>query len=385
MKPIILAVNEHYEPAKKAGGAHLALRHLTDWLHDDFDFYILTTDHDLGDFIPYPDIQHGTWYSVGKAQVRYLSHQERTPLALAQIINSIPHDVLYLNSVFASLSVKIITAKRLNRIHHKPTLITPMGEFYPGAIGQKHLKKQVYLILSRITKMYQSALWHATTTEEAQQIQKHRQVPSKRVHIAPLLPPRVQQLPTPSPKKADELKMVFLSRISPKKNLDGALRLLMDVKHPVKFDIYGPIEDSAYWQICQDVMKQLPVHIQARYCGAITQGQIELFSQYHLFLFPTHGENFAYVIQESLLGGCLPLISTNTPWRGLADKKAGWDVSLENPDEFIQIMKRVYGMDDNTFRQWSQSAQDYGLAVANDSVRIQASRDLFHFALKGTS
>lgn len=382
MKKIILCISDYYYPATKAGGGHLAIRNMAEHLSDEFEFWILTTDHDLGDFTPYPNMAYDTWHTIGLAKVRYLSAQERRPLALAEIISQIPHDMIYLNSFFGMMAVKTVAIRKINRIPRKPLLLGVHGEFYDKAIVYKHLKKQVYLVMTSMVRMYRNIVWHATSPEEATQIQHHLRVKPESIQVAPVLPAPVGDLPTPATKNQGELRIIYLSRITPKKNLDGALRLLMPVKHPIQFDIYGPIEDSAYWQICQAVMKQMPNHIQIRYCGAITEGQIELFSQYHLFLFPTHGENFGYVIQESLLGGCLPLISTDTPWRGLADKQAGWDVSLDNPEEFTHIIQYVYEMDTDEFRQWSQSAQHYGLAVANDTERIQANRDLFRFALK---
>ncbi|MCU0480992.1 MAG: glycosyltransferase [Anaerolineae bacterium] len=385
MKPTILAISDYYAPAVKAGGGHLAIRNMVRHLSDEFDFRILTADCDLGETQPYPNILYGEWASIDTAQVRYLSQSERKMGALAQIINSIPHDMIYLNTFFGMMAVKTIALRKLNRIRNKNILVGVHGEFYPQAIGYKHLKKQVYLVATKAVQMYNELLWHATNAEEATQIAQHLGVHQNRVKIASVLPAPLTDLPTPSHKQANELRMIYLSRITPKKNLAGALELLMKVKVPVQFDIYGTQEDMPYWDKCQDVIRQMPSHIQVRYCGAVTEQQIELFNQYHLFLFPTFGENFGYVIQESLLGGCLPLISTETPWRGLADKNAGWDIPLSSPEEWIRIIEAVYAMDNDTFSQWSQHAQAYGIQIAHDTNRIQANRDLFRFALKGLS
>jgi len=47
-------------------------------------------------------------------------------------------------------------------------------------------------------------------------------------------------------KEKDFLKIIFLSRISPKKNLDGTLRILEKVKGHVEMNIYGPVTDETY-------------------------------------------------------------------------------------------------------------------------------------------
>jgi glycosyltransferase involved in cell wall biosynthesis len=54
------------------------------------------------------------------------------------------------------------------------------------------------------------------------------------------------------------LRIVFLSRISKKKNLDFALKLLMKSPVPVLFDIWGTLEDEGYWRACQGLMQTMP-------------------------------------------------------------------------------------------------------------------------------
>lgn len=373
MKKSILCISDHYHPAQRGGGVPHALRTMIAWLKADFHFRVITHDFDVGAKHPMSNINHHTWNSVDDIPVWYLSSKEY----LGTIIRQTPHDMIYVNSLFGMLAVKLIIGRLIRRVPHTTLMIAPHGELYDGALSQKYLKKRAFLLLMKRFGAYHHVLWHATTEEEAHQITQHIGVEHHHIRIAPILSAPITRLPKPISKRTSELKIIFFSRITPKKNLDGALRLLARVKHPLQFDIYGTIEDGAYWQSCELLMRHLPQHIQARYCGAITAGQIELFSQYHLFLFPTRGENFGYVIQESLLGGCLPLISTETPWRGLADKQIGWDVPLENVDEFIRIIQQVYEMDNDTFMAWATNAQAYGLGIVNDPVRIEQNRQLF--------
>jgi len=52
------------------------------------------------------------------------------------------------------------------------------------------------------------------------------------------------------PTGEDKLKIIFLSRISPMKNLDFALSIFSSVSAEVQFDIYGPKENLEYWKQC---------------------------------------------------------------------------------------------------------------------------------------
>lgn len=367
----ILALTDYYYPAQRAGGVPHALKTMMTWLKDDYHFRVITHNFDVGDTHPMSAITHGTWSTVADVPVRYLSSEE----SLARIIRQTPHDMLYLNSLFGMFAVQLIIGRLTRRIPHTRLMIAPHGELYAGALAQKRLKKRIFLMLMKALGAYKHILWHATTDEEADQIIKHIGAKRDSIRIAPVLPAPISHLPKPTPKQSGELKIIFLSRITPKKNLDGALKLLAKINHPVQFDIYGTLEDSVYWEQCELLMRELPSHIQARYCGAVTEGQVELFSQYHLFLFPTHGENFGYVIQEALLGGCLPLISTETPWRGLSDKQVGWDVSSEA--DYLRAIEQAVMMDYLTFANWASNAQQYGLGIVNDPVRIGQNRDLF--------
>ncbi|MCL4253767.1 MAG: glycosyltransferase [Anaerolineae bacterium] len=371
MKKIILCISDYYYPAMRGGGVPHALKTMMTWLKADYQFQVITHDFDVGATQPMPTITHGTWSTMDDIPVRYLSSEE----SLADIIHQTPYNMVYLNSLFGMFAVQLIIGRLTRRIPRTTLMIAPHGELYAGALAQKHLKKRLFLMVMKAFGAYKQILWHATTDEEAEQIIKHIGANRDMIRIAPVLPAPITHLPKPTSKQSGELKIIFLSRITPKKNLDGALKLLAHVKHPVQFDIYGTQEDSAYWQYCESLMRNLPRHIQARYCGAITEGQTELFSQYHLFLFPTHGENFGYVIQESLLGGCLPLISTNTPWRRLADKQVGWDVSSE--ESYLNALEQAVMMDNLTFQMWANNAQQYGLSIVNDPVRVAQNRELF--------
>jgi glycosyltransferase involved in cell wall biosynthesis len=122
---------------------------------------------------------------------------------------------------------------------------------------------------------------------------------------------------------------VFISRISPKKNLLFALRMLQSVLGDISFDIYGPIEDARYWNRCEKAIGTLPPNVRVKYMGMVEHEKVgEVFAEHDLFLFPTLGENYGHVICEALSAGCPVLISDQTPWRHLQEEGAGWDIPL---------------------------------------------------------
>src|SRR3546814_12203947 len=100
------------------------------------------------------------------------------------------------------------------------------------------------------------------------------------------------------------LRITFLSRISPMKNLLFCLETLARVHVPVVFTIYGPREDHEYWQRCEAAITALPSHVVAVYGGSIEPSDVvPALSRPDIFFLPTFGENYGHVIAEALAAG----------------------------------------------------------------------------------
>lgn len=203
-----------------------------------------------------------------------------------------------------------------------------------------------------------------------------------RVHIALNLSPACS-LPenkgAPVRKTSGSLNIIFLSRITAKKNLDYALNVLKELRGTVTFDIYGPIDrDKKYWETCNRIIAELPNNVTVNYKGAIKQNEVrDTFSRYHVFLFPTRGENFGHVIMESLSAGCPVILSDQTPWRDLEEKGVGWDIPLSQPEKFRTVLEQLIEMDEDEFNVYSQHTIKHAIEAANDSNVLEQNRQLF--------
>jgi glycosyltransferase involved in cell wall biosynthesis len=284
-----------------------------------------------------------------------------------------------LNSWFADLSVKTLWLRLFRQIPERPLVLAPRGEFSVGALGLKPLKKSAYLWLAHRVNLYKGLVWQASSAFEAADIQRQMTRPDLMVKIAPPVVRIATDLLNSAdlapkaafsgPKQPGQLRIVFLSRLVRMKNLDLALQLLAKLSGQIQFDIYGPQEDADYWQECVQLIDKLPANVQARYCGQVLPNQVmQVFAQYHLFLFPTRGENFGYVILEALLAGCPVLISDQTMWHGLEQAGVGWDLPLTQPEQFRAAVQRCLAMDEAEFKAWSARARDY----ATNYARAQA-------------
>ena len=75
-----------------------------------------------------------------------------------------------------------------------------------------------------------------------------------------------------------------------------------------------------------------------------------------LFLFPTVGENYGHVIQEALSAGCVALISDQTPWQDLEQSGVGAAIPLDQPQRFVDWLRRYAAMDAEPFQDRSDRA-----------------------------
>ncbi len=343
-KKKILIFASFYLPGYKSGGPIRSIANLVEALSDKFQFYVVTRDRDFLEKNSYPQITSEKWIRVGKASVLYLPPEKLKFSVYSSILDDVDADSLYLNSFFdykfsiLPLLVNKIR-KRENRLR---VILAPRGEFSLGALKLNQTKKQFFIKVSKITSLHKNICWQASTSLERQDIQNAMLVRSRNIIVAsnvPKLLPYVDK----APKLNGYLKIIWVSRISPKKNLIFALQALRNVKCKVYFNLYGLIDDQKYWTQCLRLIDELPEHIHVKYEGALTNDSVrEKMAENHLFFLPTLGENFGHAIVEALLVGIPVLISTETPWRNLEQNKVGWDVELSSLDRFTEKINVLF-------------------------------------------
>jgi glycosyltransferase involved in cell wall biosynthesis len=366
----VLVLVPHYLPGFESGGPIRSIVNLVDHLGGRMDIAIITSDRDAADNGPYEGIRAYQWMTVGNAKVLYVPSSDMTIAKWARLIRETPHDVLYLNSFFHLVfSIRPAIARRLRLIPPRPVVVAPRGEFSSGALGLKKWKKKLFLIAARAFGLYRDVIWHASSRFEANDIRAVMKGQARRLAVAENLPPRhrldleqTQRVRGPG----DRLRVCFLSRITPKKNLHGALEILRHVHADIEFNIYGPIRDDPYWRTCQRLIREVPTNVTVRYGGSVPYGSVRsVLAEQDLFFLPTLGENYGHAIAEAMSVGTPVLIADTTPWRGLENDGAGWDIPLGRKDLFIEVIERVAGLTDEVYARCRRSV----LAFARDRLR----------------
>ncbi|MBQ9375994.1 MAG: hypothetical protein IJU04_06645, partial [Ruminococcus sp.] len=133
----ILIITGRYLPGYKDGGPVRTLKNLTDYLGDEYDFYILTADRDHGDEVAYPNIKYNAWNQVGKAKVWYVKPKGFKCSLIKELANKA--DIVYVCGCFNDYAINTLLLNRFGRID-KPVVVASMGLFSPMEFRLKYKK-----------------------------------------------------------------------------------------------------------------------------------------------------------------------------------------------------------------------------------------------------
>jgi glycosyltransferase involved in cell wall biosynthesis len=370
----------YYLPSFKGGGPIQSIRNLVDNFGEKIDFYILAADRDLDDKKPFSNVVVDEWIRVEKALVYYTDTRILNWRKLKTIIKNIDFDIIYLNSFFAFKDSMIpIFLHKINSISTSRIILAPRGQFSKGALGLKSWKKKSFVAIAKFLKLYKNIDWHATTEIEKRDIESifgYR----TRVHVANNLTLNYEKYKFDKTlsKQQGEIKLVYIARIHPMKNLLQTLKILQKIEGKVKFSIYGPIEDKAYWDKCQNEISKLNENIEANYFGLIANDKVnEIYQEHHVAILMTLGENFGHSITEALIGGCPVIISDRTPWRNLVEFNVGYDIPLDNDGDIVSAISHYIEMDNLNYEVSSKKAFDYAKTKSNTDENINSYLKMF--------
>jgi len=379
-KKKILVFVDWYLPGYKAGGPIRSIANMYSQLKNDYTFRIVTSNLDLYEAKPYSTVASDQWTKgPDGCDVLYLSTAKQNYKEISKIIHEERADYIYLNSVFSKVFTLFPLLVRKRHFPVRKVIIAPRGMLGKGALQIKPIKKKIFLFWMKMTGLFNSVRWHASSTVEEKEV-KNIFGKNANTKVALNLSLGRALIPFQRKKEIGKVKFAFLSRISFKKNLQGTLSLLARTspQNQIQFDIYGPIEDQEYWNSCEKLMASLPSHVKANYKGAIQNEMVaDTLKNYHFSILLTFNENFGHSIVESMAAGCPVILSDQTPWKNLEAKKAGWDLKLQDENKILEVLNTASRMDQETFDYWSRETQEFAKQIIFDAQSIQQHKELF--------
>lgn len=372
-KKKLLVLVDWFAPGYKAGGPIQSCVNLCRALNSKYEIYVLTTDTDHGETIPYAAIVPDQWLYNEELGVNifYAKKEALSARQLAEQIQSVNAAFVYLNHLFSPLFVVYPLWLKLTGKIKGRVVVCPRGALYQSALSLKSYKKTPLLLLYKFLGISKKVRFHATNEREAAAIEKY--FPGSEIMIADNLP-NTKQAPFNSiTKQPGHLSCIFIARIVPIKNLLYLLKILQQLKGNITLTVVGPVENDNYWKDCKSAIAALPVNVTVNYIGPQkNEALAALIQSHHLFVLPTTGENFGHAIFEALLAGRQVLISDQTPWLNLQQCHAGWDISLNNPAAFETAINTALDFSQQQFDEYALAAWQFaGYFISNSTGKQQ--------------
>lgn len=374
----VLVFTKYYIPAYKAGGPIRSIEGIVHHLNDNFTFYIITSDRDANGKTSFDHVNINKWNNIDGAEVFYCSPDNRSYADLVQICDDIEYNLIYANNFFGyNFGIKPVTLWELGLLGDVPMIFAPRGVFSPDVLKINEIKKRAYIYLFKSLGVHNDLVFHASTDKEKKHIQSVMGSEAS-ISVAENLPCKTKSNDIQTTSTGGPLKVIFLSRISIKKNLDFAISVLRDVDIDVVFNVYGPVKDENYWKKCKTLMDSPGRNVDIAYKGSLSHEYVgRVLSNHDLFFLPTKGENYGHVIFEALSNGCPVLISDKTPWDKVREHKAGWVIPLTEKYEYAETIRKYSELTEEEQKQWRKRAVGLANKIIDNSDNVQNHRRMF--------
>lgn len=373
----VLCFIDWYKPGYKAGGITTAFVNFVEQLKSDYQFRIITTNCDYADKEEYLGVKSNQWEEISvNESVLYATRAYVSFFFIKRIVSQEEYDYLYVNGIYSLFFsiLPVIFAK-----NKKTVIVNPHGMLSNHAFKHKGLKKKFFIWLVNLLGLYKNTVFHVADAEEGEAVRSHIRS-FKKIVIARQFAKKLSAKSKVRVKRSGSVRFVNVARVSPEKNLLYLLKLLNKYRGDgeIHLDIYGPINDHDYWTSCQIEIAKMSKNINVSYNGAVNPKEIfTILDKSHFFIMSTNGENFGHAIVEAFSSGCPVLISDQTPWRSLKEKGVGWDVTLDDSEQWIRLIELCSVMGDKEYQKMSQAASDFARDFSSNPAIFQENRLLF--------
>ena len=220
------------------------------------------------------------------------------------------------------------------RRHRRPYVVTPRGMLDPWARRNSAWKKYLFAAFVENAHLRHAHCLRATADMEAQHFRDMGlrgpiAVISNAIPIPKLMPRPVNQ----------RRQVLFLSRIHPKKGVDVLLKAWATLQdsHPHWNLVIAGIDENGHEAELKAQAERLRLQRVTFYGPVFGAAKEALYRSSHLFVLPTHAENFGLVVAEALAQEVPVITTTNAPWSRLEEKRCGWWIPL-NRERLIDSM-----------------------------------------------
>jgi len=263
------------------------------------------------------------------------------------------HDLLHIHELW---HYPHYAAYRAAQLAGKPYVVTVHGEMNPWSLGQKKLRKQLYMKAIQKRVLERAAAVQAVTVEEAQHIRAlATQAPIKVIPNG-INAQTFKHLPTPTiflerfPVLSGKRIVLFVGRIHSHKGLDllgHAFSRLASRREDVCLVIVGP--DQGDRRRIESLLAAGSVLNRTVFTGMLTgEDKLAAYAAADVFVLPSHGEVIGVSVLEALAAGLPVIITKQCQFPEAGDAGAALIVEPD-PDGLHNALARVLA--DSEMRQ----------------------------------
>lgn len=243
-------------------------------------------------------------------------------------------DIVHIHAWWNLVSVISCGIALLRRV---PVVMSPRGTLSPYSFNHRHsfIKKAFQHLIGR--QMLNHCYLHATTKREEkalEQLLKPKGVFT--IHNAVVFP---EYLPVQG-RKSPVLKLLFFSRIDPKKGLELLFAALSGLSIPYRLTIAGK-GDEDYIASLKKLSRQYQIEQHLDWVG-FKSNKFEIMARHDLLVLPSYDENFGNVVIESLCVGTAVLVSKEVGLAQYVEKnQLGW-ICETNIPSVKEMLVKIY-------------------------------------------
>jgi glycosyltransferase involved in cell wall biosynthesis len=214
-------------------------------------------------------------------------------------------------------------------------VISPRGMLSPFTLKNGKMKPLFHRFVGE--KILEKTVLHATSTQEC--TESLALIPDWQHAVLPnfLDIPKIENLEKKIP--SGTFQLLFLSRIHEKKGLKILFEALAKCPFDWSLTIAGD-GDTAYIESLKKLSEKLRISLKINWLGWVdTDNRFNILQEADLLILPSHNENFANVVIESLAVGTPVLVSRYVGlWDYVTEKNLGWicDTTAESIEEKIK-------------------------------------------------
>lgn len=310
---------------------------------------------------------------------RILGHASRAESAIDSAVRE--SDIVHVHTLWHPLNT--VTRRACER-HRKPYVVSPHGMLDPYSLSVRAWRKRVYLALVERRNLAAAARVVFTTTGE-RDLATPTLSDLAPVEIVPLGADRPPLLPraelaerflSEHPAGVDGRRILFLSRLHPKKGLERLLEAMPAViaARPGAHLFIAGFGARSYEARLRQYSERLGIASSITFTGFLPgEAKWSAMAAADVFVLPSHQENFGIAVAEAMQAG-LPVIVSRAVNISPAIAAAGAGIILDDGDDRAALEAAIGRLlDDPAARQCAgRSARD--LASVEYDWRVAAER-----------